>query len=185
MLGLTRTDGACLSSPKVWSLSLPKCSNSSWCSTPLITKAWCNVDLCSQRRAPGQGRSPCCFLPLVGKTLGPDWSGSVTSPFSVIHSFSPHGSGLFCSPQVFFRVTCICCSCFPGMCEKGEERGFFLASLLCHLFFPFSPSWHFKQMNFSLGSKIEIVSNSKKKKRKNQKFKIFCVIFQCFLIPGN
>ena len=106
-------------------------SNAKWTHVP-------GADLQGQMcRIPGHLSLP-CSVPLLpacglrsGKGLGLVDCGSATLPFfCVVSSFSPGIGGLFCSLQLVCRFSCICCSCFLGVCVGG---GFCLAFLFYHL----------------------------------------------------
>lgn len=118
-------------------------------SSPLITKAQCKVDLCSQSRSPSwvckvseHLTSPCsiplspvCGMSWAKKNLGP--IPSQLCHFNIpcmVFSSSPGVHGLYCSLQVIFRINCICCNWFLGVCGGG----FHLTFLLHHLLFPFT-----------------------------------------------
>lgn len=65
-LGLIGTNRAYLSSTSYRSCNFSKCSNYPWCPVPIITKALCNVDSCSQRRSPVTGiQDSCILIPLL------------------------------------------------------------------------------------------------------------------------
>ena len=127
LLGLSWTDGARLPSTSSRSLSLPECSDSPWCPSPLITKPQCTVDRVSKAGLRGQG----CRLP---ECLSPPCS----VPFLLLEGWDEGRAGLLTDPgsaslpfsvwSVLHQVSVVCSAVFRSF--SGSVVSAIVVSLL-------------------------------------------------------